>query len=835
VSIPSRHPRTAFAGSAGTLWAPYLTLGLAVVASYRFLPALGQLIAIELLAVTGTAAIVARLRGRPEHPLGWRLLALVCLAFGVVGWGFWQVEVAVSGVPPAPGSPADVFFFAGEALCLAALVVLLLRREPGSGPLLEAAMAAVAFGTAAWVFLIHDYVRDDTLALAARATQIGYAACDVMLLALAVRILFSPGRRTGAYWLLTAGIGSLLSADLLWNWLTLAGSYAAGSYYDLGWLLFLLLPGVAALHPSLLFDQARRGGRHVGARYLLLLAGAALAAPLLLAVEAFGEVDRDDVAFGAVSTALLTGLVLARMAGLIREELRLSAEVRVQHERLEEAERLARLGNWEWDLTEDEVSWSSGLYRIWELDPSEFTPSYEAFIATVHPEDREFVETTLGGALDTGSAEFEFRVIRPGGEERVVHASAGLVRDAAGRPIRMVGTAQDVTERNRAESALAASETRFRTLVSNIPGVVYRCALDADWTMEFLSDAIEELSGYPSSDFIGNRVRSFASIIHPDDEVEMERRIWDAVDAGRMYAIEYRIVRADGATRWVLERGQGVLGASGAFHLDGTILDITERREGELALVAQNERLEELDRMKDEFIALVSHELRTPLTSIRGYLDLLLEGEVGEVTEEQQNALRVVDRNAERLTRLVGDLLFVAEVEAGKLELERRTTDLTAVVRDAVESARPTAESKSVALTIVVDEVPTLQGDPVRLAQLLDNLVSNAIKFTPEGGQVGVRTYVEDGSVSLEVTDTGMGISAEDQRRLFERFFRTQKATAEAIQGTGLGLAISKAIVEAHGGTLAVASKEGHGTTVRAAFPLPAPHGSEARQKEVAA
>jgi signal transduction histidine kinase len=123
----------------------------------------------------------------------------------------------------------------------------------------------------------------------------------------------------------------------------------------------------------------------------------------------------------------------------------------------------------------------------------------------------------------------------------------------------------------------------------------------------------------------------------------------------------------------------------------------------------------------------------------------------------------------------------------------------------------------------------------VRLAQLLDNLVSNAIKFTPEGGQVGVRTYVEDGSVALEVSDTGMGISAADQRRLFERFFRTQKATAEAIQGTGLGLAISKAIVEAHGGTLAVASEEGHGTTVRAAFPLPAPHGSEARQKEVAA
>jgi signal transduction histidine kinase len=238
------------------------------------------------------------------------------------------------------------------------------------------------------------------------------------------------------------------------------------------------------------------------------------------------------------------------------------------------------------------------------------------------------------------------------------------------------------------------------------------------------------------------------------------------------------------------------------------------------ALDSQNEQLRELDRMKDDFVASVSHELRTPLTSIRGYLELVLEGEAGDVTEEQKQFLGIVERNADRLLRVVGDLLFVAQVGAGTLHLERSTVDVDGLAEQALSAARPAADAKQIALNLTADDLPELVGDPARIGQMLDNLVSNAIKFTPPGGRVDIRAFPRDGYAVIEVADSGMGIPAAEQERLFERFFRTRAASEQAIQGTGLGLAISKAVAEAHGGTIAFESREGVGTTFRVELPL---------------
>ena len=238
------------------------------------------------------------------------------------------------------------------------------------------------------------------------------------------------------------------------------------------------------------------------------------------------------------------------------------------------------------------------------------------------------------------------------------------------------------------------------------------------------------------------------------------------------------------------------------------------------ALSEQNKRLRELDRLKDEFLSLVSHELRTPLTSIRGYLDLVLAGEAGEVNPQQRRFLEAVERNSGRLLRLVGDLLFVAQADAGRLSLERASVDLSELAAHCVEAAAPTATEKSVSLVLLVQPVPSLVGDRGRLAQVLDNLVSNALKFTPEGGTVQVRTEADGDRVALEVEDTGIGIPTADQPRLFERFFRSSVAEDQAIPGTGLGLAIVKAIVEAHSGQISISSREGVGTTFRIELPL---------------
>ncbi len=228
----------------------------------------------------------------------------------------------------------------------------------------------------------------------------------------------------------------------------------------------------------------------------------------------------------------------------------------------------------------------------------------------------------------------------------------------------------------------------------------------------------------------------------------------------------------------------------------------------------------ELDRLKDEFVATVSHELRTPLTSMMGFLEMIREGEAGETTAEQKRFLAIVYRSSERLQRLVGDLLFVARLDANGLQLHFATMDVVAVVGEAVESVAPLARSRDLELQAELQPVPPVTGDSERLAQLVGNLISNALKFTPRGGRVTVRTFTDERSAVIEVEDTGVGIPAGEQSRLFQRFFRSSTATEQAIPGTGLGLVISRAIAEAHGGRISVDSEAGVGTRFRVELPL---------------
>jgi PAS domain S-box-containing protein len=595
--------------------------------------------------------------------------------------------------------------------------------------------------------------------------------------------------------------------------------------------------------------------------------------------------------------------------------------------------------------------------------PEEWLATPGLFWERVHPDDAERVrrEHRVGYANgDTFSTQYRLRT--RDGHEIWVEDQIRVIRDAEGRPAQAQGFLIDITARKRSEMALSENEERFRTLVGNIPGAVFRCDIDSDWTMEYLSDAIEDLAGYPAEEFIASRVRSFASIIHPDDRKPLEDQVASSLAEGRPYTTDYRVLHRDGSVRYVIERGQAITSAEGRARLDGAIFDVTERRladderlklaaivessedaitsadlegrvtswnrgaelmfgytaeemlgqsisilvpekekeqpferlaevvekgegrfeatrlrkdgtlvdisvtvsavrnaAGEVVAVAaisqdiserkraeqeredftralevRNERLLELDRLKDEFVALVSHELRTPLTSIRGYLELVIDGEAGPVTDDQRQFLGVVERNANRLLDLVGDLLFLAQIEAGKLSLEVGAVDLAAVAADSVETNRPLAEEKGITLTLATSPLPLLAGDRARLGQLLDNLVSNAIKFTPEGGRVDVRASSSRGNAVVEVRDTGMGIAAEEQEHIFERFFRTSRATEQAIQGTGLGLAISKAIVHAHGGRITLASAEGEGATFRVTVPIRAATPAPAEPEEIA-
>jgi signal transduction histidine kinase len=249
--------------------------------------------------------------------------------------------------------------------------------------------------------------------------------------------------------------------------------------------------------------------------------------------------------------------------------------------------------------------------------------------------------------------------------------------------------------------------------------------------------------------------------------------------------------------------------------------DSLTRASGQLA--AQNERLLELDRLKDEFVATASHELRTPLTSLSGYLEMSLDPAEGPLSPTRESHLRIVQRNADRLAALVDQLLFLARADSHPLELDRRPVDLADVLNEAAETAGPAAAAKNISLVIAGEPPQKVVADRPQLIRVVDNLVANAVKFTPEGGSVRLSARREGGAAVLEVTDTGLGIPHAEQSDLFNRFYRGTNAIEKAIPGSGLGLAISQVIAEAHGGTIQLESTAGVGSIFRLVLPLAAP------------
>ena len=252
-------------------------------------------------------------------------------------------------------------------------------------------------------------------------------------------------------------------------------------------------------------------------------------------------------------------------------------------------------------------------------------------------------------------------------------------------------------------------------------------------------------------------------------------------------------------------------------------VDEEGRTRGYLFVASDVTQAREVARLKDEFVGLISHELRTPLSSILGYLELMRDDEDNPLSEEHLQYLGVAERNAHRLLRLVGDLLFTAQVESGKFPLDARPVPLESIVTASIESAGPVASNAGIQLIQKLPDVPAVvHGDPVRLGQAVDNLISNAIKFTPRGGSVTLALEVTAENAVITVRDTGMGIAESELDKLFSRFFRATTATRNAVPGVGLGLTITKAIVTAHHGEMGVESEEGVGTCFSMTLPLSA-------------
>ncbi len=368
---------------------------------------------------------------------------------------------------------------------------------------------------------------------------------------------------------------------------------------------------------------------------------------------------------------------------------------------------------------------------------------------------------------------------------------------------------------------LKVQELRYRTLVGNIPGIVYRFAHDEEFTIQYMSDYVEQISGYPASDFIANKVRTFASIIHPDDVAEVNRTLADGIKSTTYYSLEYRIVHRNGKIHWVYERGQCVKDEDGMLdHNDGFILDITENKKAEQALVESKDAAEHANLAKSQFLSSMSHELRTPLNAIIG-LAQLFEYKKELSSEDKLNAGEI-HKAGEHLLSLIDEVLDLSKIEGGHIELKMVAVSLSHLLNECMAIIEPLAQSRGIIMDYESSSFINkfVHADYHRLKQVFLNLLSNAVKYNNENGFIGIGcTITDNNSIRISIRDTGEGLSQKQQEELFQPFNRLG-AKYEEIEGTGIGLVITKNLVELMNGKIGVKSHVKVGSTFWVEFDL---------------
>ncbi|WP_295006437.1 response regulator [uncultured Dechloromonas sp.] len=456
-----------------------------------------------------------------------------------------------------------------------------------------------------------------------------------------------------------------------------------------------------------------------------------------------------------------------------------------------------------------------------------FEPTFDVLV--------QCVESNIG-------EECEWTYVTREGRSIPVILSLSSLLDEKDATTGYLGITVDITERKEAETKLADSEFRFRGLIESIPGFVYLCQLDTEWTMNYLSPGFVEMTGYPAEDLIDNKVRSYSSIIHPDDIELVEKSVAAGVNNRRAYEMQYRIKAANGLIYWVSERGSAHIGSDGhADYLIGVVFDITaskqnevelekhrlylaemveirtaELREANAELLVAKERADGAARTKSEFLANMSHEIRTPMNAIYGMSHLLQRT---PLSKRQENYVQKILQSGSYLLGIINDILDFSKIEAGKLAIEETEFEFDSVVRNVANLIGEKAGDKGLELLFhIAPDVPSvLIGDPLRLGQILINYGNNAVKFT-ERGEICVSASVvrrEENEVVLRlaVSDTGIGLSEEQRQKLFQSFEQADASTTRKYGGTGLGLAISRRLAEMMHGEVGVDSQLGSGST----------------------
>lgn len=498
----------------------------------------------------------------------------------------------------------------------------------------------------------------------------------------------------------------------------------------------------------------------------------------------------------------------------------LGNELKRARQNMDLAERAAHFGYWRLDLETNAYEWSPGMYRILGA-PTTMAPDRDWIFQQVRPEDRDVIETAVANAIRTRSP-FFYRVQarHPDAVAQIVDTQGEVELGPDGRVTSVLGVCHDVTAQVRAEEAREKAQKMYRVMAEESSDIIM--LYEGEGRIVFASNALDTIMKRTIEEVDGPK---FIDLIHPDDKDEIAR-LQVMPKPGETMTAVYRTRHKDGHYVWIESRVRGVFDEhTGEFkNLVSVSRDVTQRKLHELEMTAARERAEQANRAKSTFLANMSHELRTPLNAIIGFAELMrrrMFGTLGHPRYDEYATL--IYDSGQLLLDLISDILDMAKIEAGKLELNLEHVDLKETIADCVRLVQQRADNSGVTIGVSIpDATAPLVADRRAIKQVLLNLLSNAVKFTPAGGHVQAAVETRDGRAVITVRDDGIGIPESELSRLGQPFEQVCADPMLAKAGTGLGLALVRALAEKHGGTLRIASHEGSGTSVSVDFPLAA-------------
>ena len=461
---------------------------------------------------------------------------------------------------------------------------------------------------------------------------------------------------------------------------------------------------------------------------------------------------------------------------------------------LNHAQAVAHIGNWRMDICNNRLELSDENFQIFGITKG--TPlTYQSFLDCVHPEDRLFVDAAWKDALTGKSYDIEHRLI-VGQKVKWVRELAVLEFDENGSVRGAFGTTEDITDIKSSQEALQHERAFLRQVIDAAPSMIF--VKDREGRYLLGNEAVAQAYGTRPESLVGLTDEN----LNPNDD-EVTRFYQDDLDVINnrkpKRILEDKLTHADGSVHWYSAVKIPLLDDDASCNkLLGVATDITDRKRAE-------EALQLADRRKDEFLAMLAHELRNPLAPIRNAVQLLKMKEASDPTLTWSR--NVIDRQVTHLARLLDDLLDVARIMQGKITLKTERFELVDIVNNAVEASYPLIESRSQDLIISKATTPQwIEGDRVRLAQALSNLLNNAAKYTSEGGKITLSTMEEGSNAVIEIRDTGIGIAPDTLPHIFDLFTQADHSLAHSQGGLGIGLTLVRQLVEIHGGTITAAS-----------------------------